>query len=281
MPLRPSFERAEWSLLMRSVLPFAAAVVVATVYLRITVVLTQLLARPHQSGYYAISFTVISVLIAIPALTVGSALPVLARAARNNAERLGYVLGRLVDVTLIVGVGLGLGLVLGAGFVIHVLTAGKGGPATAVLQIQSVAVLTQFVGASWQYGLLALHRHRAVLIISGVGLTLSVCLTVLLIPSLQARGAAIGFTAGEVVVAGMSFAALRIARPDIKFSLRIPVRVLLAALVGSLAALIPGLASLPTALLALAVYGAALIALRAIPAELMHAFRHRPKPLKP
>lgn len=40
MPLRPSFQRSEWIVLMRAVLPFAAAVVVATLYLRISVVLS-------------------------------------------------------------------------------------------------------------------------------------------------------------------------------------------------------------------------------------------------
>ena len=33
-------------------------------------------------------------------------------------------------------------------------------PAVTVLEIESLAILTQFVGSTWQYGLLALHRHR-------------------------------------------------------------------------------------------------------------------------
>jgi O-antigen/teichoic acid export membrane protein len=281
LALRPSFDRAEWSLLLRAVLPFAAAVVIGTLYLRVTVVLTSLLASQKQSGYYALSFTVISVLVAIPALTVGSTLPVLARAARDDRERLGYVLGRLVDVTTIVGVGLGLGLVLGAGFVTHVLTQGKPGSATSVLQIQSLAIVTQFVGSSWQYGLLALHRHRALLLVSTAGLVVSVCVALILVPPLQARGAAIAFASGEVVVAVLSFAALRVARPDIRFSLRVPARVVLAAAVGGAAALIPGLTSLPVSLIGGALFAMVLVVSRAIPPELMHAARNRPKPAAP
>ncbi|MGD0981809.1 MAG: polysaccharide biosynthesis C-terminal domain-containing protein, partial [Solirubrobacteraceae bacterium] len=277
--LRPSFDLAEWTLLMRSVLPFAAAVVVGTLYLRVTVVLTSLLATQKQNGYYAISFTVISVLVAIPALTVGSTLPVLARAARDDQDRLGYVLGRLVDVTMIVGVGLALGLALGAGFVTHVLTHGKPGSATTVLQIQSVAVVTQFVGSSWQYALLSIRRHRALLLISASGLVVSVCATLILVPPLQARGAAIAFACGEGTVAVLSFIALRVARPDIRFSLRVPARVVLAAVVGGTAALIPGLASLPVSLVGGALFCAVLLASRAVPPELMHAARNRPKPL--
>jgi O-antigen/teichoic acid export membrane protein len=271
MPLRPSFERTEWILLMRAVLPFAAAVVIATLYLRVTVVLMSLLASELQSGYYATSFTVISVLTAIPALTVGSTLPILARAARDDRERLAYVLQRLVETTLIVGVGLGLVLVLGADFVVHVLATGHVGPTIVVLQIQSVAILTQFVGASWQYGLLALHRHRALLLISAAGLAVSVSLTLGLVPALQARGAAIAFAGAEVVVAACSFAALRIARRDLRFSLRVPMRVLLAAALAASVLAVPGISSLADAAIACAVYLTLLVALRAIPAEMLGA----------
>jgi O-antigen/teichoic acid export membrane protein len=273
VPLRPSFDRREWSLLMRAVLPFAAAVVVATLYLRITVVLMSLLASSLQTGYYATSFAVISVLIAIPALTVGSTLPVLARAARDDHERLAYVLQRLLDVTLIVGVGLGLVLALGADFVVHVLASGHVEPAVVVLQIQSLAVVTQFVGASWQYGLLALHRHRALLMISAAGLVASVVLTLGLVPVLDARGAAIAFAAAELVVAASSFVALRVARPDLRFSLRVPSRVLVAAALAAGIALIPSVSSLAAALIGCATYTTVLVVTRAIPAEVGHALR--------
>jgi O-antigen/teichoic acid export membrane protein len=281
MPLRPSFDRAEWSLLIRAVLPFAAAIVIATLYLRITVVLVSLLASHKQNGYYAISFTVISVLVAIPALTVGSALPILARAARDDQERLGYVLGRLVDVMVILGVGLGLALALGAGFAIHVLTTGTAGPAADVLRIQSLAVVTQFVGSAGGYGLLALHRYRAMLLITGAGLIVSVCLTLLLVPLLQARGAATAFAAGEATVAVLTFAALRMARADISFSLRVPLRVVLAAVLGGAVVFVPGLTSLAQAVIGTAVYAGVLIASGAIPPELAQALLRRRQSLTP
>jgi O-antigen/teichoic acid export membrane protein len=267
MPLRPSFDRGEWLLLMRAVLPFAAAVVIASLYLRITVVLLSLLSTPLQTGYYASSFAVISVLIAIPALTVGSTLPVLARAARDDRERLAYVVERLVDVTLIAGVGIGVMLALGAEFVVRVL--GSGHPAVVLLQIEAVAIVTQFVGSAWQYGLLALHRHRSLLIISAAGLLVSVVLTLVLAPSLQARGAAIAFSGAEVVVASLSFAFLHVARPDVRFSLRVPARVLLAAAIACAVLVLPGLGSLADALLGGALFVLVLALTGAIPEELI------------
>lgn len=277
MPMRPAFERAEWSVLIRAVLPFAAAVVIGTLYLRITVVLMSLLASPKQTGYYATSYVVISVLIAIPALTVGSTLPVLARAARDDHERLGYVLQRLFEVTSIVGVWLGLALALGAGFVIQVLAKEKSPIAVDVLEIQSLALITQFIASAWQYGLLSLHRHRALLLVSIGSLAMSVVLTLVLVPLLQARGAALAFSGAEIAMVISSFVALRIARPDLGFSLRVPLRVLIAALLASSVLLVPGLGSLPRSLIASTIYFGVLIALRAIPEELLQAVLRRPQ----
>jgi O-antigen/teichoic acid export membrane protein len=278
-PMKPSFQRSEWMLLLRAVLPFAAAVAIGTLYLRITVILMSLLASAVETGYYATSYTVISVLIAIPALTVGATLPVLARAARDDHERLGYVLQRLFEVTLIVGVWLGLALALGAGFVIHVLAKGRSTTSVVVLEIQSVALITQFVASTWQYGLLSLHRHRALLFITVSSLGVSVCSTLILVPLFHARGAAIAFSAAEVSLAVSSFVLLKIARPELRFSSRVPLRVLVAAALGGAVLLVPGLTSLGRAVVASVLYLAALLSMRAVPVELTQAlFRGRRTP---
>jgi O-antigen/teichoic acid export membrane protein len=268
MPLLPALERHEWMTMIRAVFPFAAAVVIATFYLRITVLLLSLLASELQTGYYATAFAVISVLVAIPALTVGSTLPVLSRAARDDRERLRYVLQRLNEVTCIVGAGLGIALALGAGFVVRVLTGKGSGPAVTVLEIESIAILTQFAGSPWQYGLLALHRHRDCLIISAIGLALSVVLTCALVPPLHAAGAAVAFSAAELVVAASSLAFLRKADPGLRFSWRVPGKVALAVAIAALAALIPGLGSLARSLTGSAGYVAVLALTNAFPAEL-------------
>lgn len=281
MPLTPSFQWAEWALLLRAILPFAAAIVIGTIYLRVTVIVMSLLASAVQTGYYATSYTVVSVLIAIPALTVGSTLPVLARAARDDHERLTYGLQRLFEVTAIVGVWLGLALALGAGFVIHVLTNAKSSISVEVLEIQSLALVTQFVASTWQYGLLSLHRHRALLFISIASLAVSVCLTLILVPLLQARGAALAFSGAEIVLAASSFALLKVARRDVRFSLRVPARVVAAAVLAAGVVLVPGLTSLLRALIASVVYFVVLIAMRAIPAELTQALLRRPHLTKP
>lgn len=273
MPLRPSFERAEWLLLIRGVLPFAAAAVLGTLYFRITIIVMSLIASAVQTGYYATSYRVLEVLVAIPQLVVSSTLPLLARAARDDESRLNYALQRLFEATLIVGVWIGLCVALGAAFAVAVLAGGKSDPSIPVLRIQALAVAANFVAASWQYGLLSLHRHRALLANVVVALSLSLLLTLLLVPRLAAQGAAIAVTSGEVAVAVMAVVLLKRARPELRLSLWVAGRVAVAAALAGGAGMLPGLPSLARAVVATVVYFAALSVMGAIPVEIRSALR--------
>jgi O-antigen/teichoic acid export membrane protein len=277
MPLKASFDRAEWITLMRSVLPFAAATIIGTLYLRSTLVLLPLLTNKYQVGYYAVSYAILSVLLAIPSLTVGAALPILARAARDDAERLRYVLGRLTDVMLIVGVWIALSMALGAGFAVQVLAAGKSEPSIAVIQIQAFAVITQFVSASWQYALLSLRIYRPLMWLSLAAFIVNLALTLLLVPLLQARGAALAFTCAEVLGAVVTLVVLVRARRTLMPSLHIPVRVLACAVIAGSIVFVPGLSSFTRTVIGSVLYFAALLALRAVPPEMLDALVHRPR----
>jgi O-antigen/teichoic acid export membrane protein len=277
IPLRPAFEPREWRLLLRAVLPFAGAVAIGSIYLRLTVVMTSLIASDVQTGYYATAYRVLEVLIAIPALVVGSTLPVLARAARDDRERLVYVLQRLFEATLIVGAGLAVMLALGAPFAIEVLAGGKSDPSIPVLQIQALALVANFVATSFSYGLLSLHRHRELLVTASAALVLSLALTLALVPWLEAQGAALAFTLGEVAVALLALVFVRRAQPDARFPLRTVACVAAAAAAAASLALVPGLPSLARALVGAVIFFGVLIGLRAIPPELIDAFVRRPQ----
>jgi O-antigen/teichoic acid export membrane protein len=250
-------------------------VAVGSIYLRVTVIAMSLLASEIETGYYATAFRVMEVIVAIPPIVVGATLPVLARAARDDAARLQYVLQRLLDAMLIVGLLLALAVLLGAPFIIHVLAGNASDPSIPVLRIQAIAIVAAFVATSWQHGLISMHRHAAILTYSVVALVTGVTLTVLLVPPLGAQGAAIAFSGGETVVTILAYVLLRRANPELHFSPRIPLRVIAAAAFGTLVLLIPGLPSVADAALGCAVFAAALLAFRAVPAELLEALGRR------
>jgi O-antigen/teichoic acid export membrane protein len=148
MPLLPRLRDAQWWPLLRETLPDSAAIAINTIYFRVTIVVMSLIASAVQTGYFATSFRVIEVLIGVPALAIGTAFPILSRAAADDRERFTHAAGRIVELALIAGVALVLAVVLSAPFVIKILAGSKGAPAVPVLQIQALAVVGLSLG--WQ-----------------------------------------------------------------------------------------------------------------------------------
>ena len=103
--LRPAFAFGEWWRLRRVVFPYAAANAVGVLYGSLAIILLSLVATTEETGYFGAAFRVFLVLAGIPTLLVTSAFPILARAARDDHERLAYALQRLWDISLIVGAG--------------------------------------------------------------------------------------------------------------------------------------------------------------------------------
>jgi O-antigen/teichoic acid export membrane protein len=261
--------------LLTETFAYAVATVVAAIYFRVAILIVSLAASAQQIGYFGVSFRVVEVLIIVPQLLVGATFPIFARAARGDNPRLRYALGRTFDACLILGAGVALALVVGAPFIIRVIAGPSFQPAAGVLRIQGVALAASFVGAVWGYALLSLHRHRAVLLCSLVSLTLTVVLTVSLTAADGARGAALGTAIAEAVYSLMlGIAVFRSGvHPSISWS-AIP-RVLAAAALGAATLAIPGIPDFVRLILALVLYGVCLLALRAVPREIVDQLPRR------
>jgi O-antigen/teichoic acid export membrane protein len=269
VPLLPSIDIAHWRRLLGETLAFSLATVVASIYFRVAILIVSLIASSHQTGYFGVSFRVVEVLVTVPQLLVGASFPIFARAARDDRVRFAYALGRTFDGCLILGAGIGLALLVGAPFVIGVVAGPKFHPADIVLRIQGLALVASFTGAVWGYALLSLRRHRAVLVCTLASLTVTVVLTSILTAADGARGAAVGTAIAEALYSLMLGIAVFQGgvRPGISWPV-IP-RVAAAALLGAATLEIPGVSDLARVALALALYVGALLALRAIPREIL------------
>ena len=270
--LRPAFQRSEWSRVLRLSVTYAAATAVGTIYLLITVVLTSLVGTSQETGYYGISFRIFLVVVNIPLLLVTSALPVLARAARDDQRRLSYALQRLLEIGAILGVWIALVLVFAAEIAIKIVGGPKYAPAVGVLQIQGVAIIGTFISVALGFVLLSLGQSRALLISNALALALSITLTLTLVPPFGAKGAATATVIGEFALALLYAVALFSRGLVSGVSARFVGPVVLAAAPAAALALIPGLGSITLVIAATAVYFLVLSALGAIPAELRAAF---------
>jgi O-antigen/teichoic acid export membrane protein len=264
--LRPSFRLGRWRDLMGPTVAFSLATAVGIIYVYTAQILTHVVAGSYQSGLFSISFRVFVVIAAVPGLLVGGALPVLSRAAQSDRDRLGYILQRMFEASLIGGVGLAVAISAGAGFIVEVLDARAPG-AIPVLEIQAFALIASFMTAGSVFGLLSLHRHRGLLLANAAAFVVSLAATLILAADDGAQGAAIATICGETTLAVGSLIALVRAHPEYRPRLDVAGKVLVAGALAALAGFLPTLPSLVRAILALAVYVMIVLVTRALPPE--------------
>jgi O-antigen/teichoic acid export membrane protein len=274
VPLMPRFELARWRALARDTLPFAAAATVGILYPRVGLIVVSLISSADQTGYYSTAFKVVEVIGGTSGLIASSAFPVFARAGRDDHERLRYAVGKVGDTALIVGVYVTLSLVVAAPFVIAVIGGKAFAPAVPALRIQAVALLGGFLAATWSYTLLSLRMHHALLRVTLAALFVSVALSVALVPDLGASGASIASAVCEFVVAAGYLLALARSHLQLRLSLTLLPRVMLAGAVAIGVLLLP-LPSVVLWAIGSAIYLLLLLLLRAFPAELLYALLRR------
>ena len=264
----PRVRLREWAGMLKATAAFAAATAAGSIYAYTAMILTSFVASAEQAGLFAASFRVIVVTAAVPSLIVTVAFPVLARAARDDRERLTYALQRLFEVSVVLGAATVIGLVIGAPFVIEVLAGPKFAGAVGVLQIQALALMASFLLATWGFGLLSLHRHRPLLLANLLALGLSCVLVLVLASADGARGAALATVISESVLAIAYLVALARGHRDLMPRLGVVPRVIAAATPACAVVLIPGLPALVQAILAVAIFLFLALVFRALPAEL-------------
>jgi O-antigen/teichoic acid export membrane protein len=273
--LRPRFSPARWRTLMADSLVYAAATTLGVVYFRIVVIAMSLLASKTQTGYFSLSFRILDIVNGIPWLLVASAFPILARAARDDDERLRYSLQRLFDGSLVVSAFLSLCVIIGAPFAVKVIGGPTFHPSVEVLQIMGVGIVGTFLVSIWAFALLSLHLYRDLIVVNGVIVLLAIVLCAVLIPSHQAHGGAIVTATLEFTLAGAYAAVLGYRHPELRPSLRLVPRVALACAAAFVVAAVLPVHPVIAVFTGSVVMLGALIALRALPAEFLQALRQR------
>jgi O-antigen/teichoic acid export membrane protein len=277
--LRVGLHPRHWLSLLKLTVSFSLATTVGTIYVFTAQILTSLISSAHQSGLFAASFRIFSVLGVVPSLLVGGALPLLARAARDDHDRLAYALQRIFEVSVILGVATALGTLTGAQFMIQVIAGPKYAASAEVLQIQGVALIATFALAGWSFALLSLQRYKGLLLANLTAFLVSLTLTVVLARTHGATGSALATLCGESVLALGSLFALLHGHRELRPKLALLPKAALAAAPGVAIALWSGLPSLARPLLALTAYGVLIVLTRAVPAEvteMLPARLHRP-----
>ncbi len=267
--LAPTFSWRRWRRFVRPMLPYSAAIAASSLIFRVSILLVSALASAVELGYFSASFRIIEVLTVVPALLAGSALPIFSHAARDDHNRLGYALGRVFEVGLIVGAWVAVSIAVGAPLAIAIVGGARFAPAASVLALQGVGLGAMFVSLVWSNGLLGLGEYRLILAISVGGLLLTAGLVAALTVADGAHGAAIGTSAGEVVLAVTQCLAVVHGRPALRPSLRIVPGVALAAALGLVPLALVGIPVIGRLAISTALFAGAVLLTRAYPPELL------------
>ena len=272
VPTRMRRDAGEWRALVRDLLPYAAAIALSVIYLRLSVIVVSLIAGDAEVGYFGASFRILEALIIIPGLMVTAVFPIFAHSALSDLDRLAYGVDRVFSVMLIAGVWVGLAIVLGAPVLIDLIGGDRFRPADDVLRIQGVGLAGSFLGALWGTVLLSLQRRRAMVLVNLTALVAGIVLVWVLAETHGAEGAALATAITELGLAlGTPLVLLR-TDPHVLPSLRVVPRVALAAAAGAAVALL-GLPAVPLVALATVAYAAVLLLTRAVPEEILVELR--------
>jgi O-antigen/teichoic acid export membrane protein len=267
--LAPTFSLRRWRKFMSAMLPYSVATAASALYFRVSILLISALSNATEIGYFGASFRIIEVLTLVPALVASSAFPIFARAARDDHDRLGYALGRVFEVSLVVGAWVAVSIAVGAPLAISVIGGAPFKAAGPVLAIQGVGLGAMFVSLVWAYGLLSLGLYRQILWISLSVLALSAVLVTLLVPLDGAQGAAIGTAVAEIAAAiGEAVAVVR-GRPQLRPSLRSLPFVALAAAAGLIPLALTGFPVIVRLVISTTLFAAVVLVTRSLPGELL------------
>jgi O-antigen/teichoic acid export membrane protein len=272
---KPLADRVEWTRIARLMLPFAAATVSAIIYANVSVLALSVATTERETGLFAAAFRVYFVLATVPSLIVSSAFPLLARAARDDRERLAYAVRRLWEVCLVLGAGTALVAAIGAPIAIDIVAGPDYAAATSELRLLALALMGTFVIALGGFALLSLERYRVLVTANVAGLVLSATITLALGPSLGAQAAAIAVVTADLTLAAVYFGLLSFGPDRVGLTLAVIPKTAAAAALAAAPLLIPGIPVVLDAAISGAIFLAAAVLLKAVPDELMQGLRHR------
>ena len=276
--LVPSFRTKRWRPLLRDVAPYALATAAGLLYFRVAVVLMSLVSTERETGLYSAAFRIVEVLMIVPQLAAGVLLPILARAASDDHDRLAYGVDRAFRATAVFGAGLAVVLAIGAPFAIAVVAGPDFADAADMLRVQALGLGVALVTSVFTYALLSLRLHRELLFANGIALAVSIALTLVLGRAWGGMGAATAVVAAELCLAAGAVWLLVREAPALSPAWSFLPRVLAAGLVTAAVAVVPGVPNVVLAATGLIVYVALALGLHLIPEEVLAELRRARQP---
>lgn len=237
--MRPRWDRPEQRTLLHRALPLALALVLGQIYFRLVILLMSLVSDSQQTGYFGGSLRAMEVLVGIPILVAGVALPVLAAAARDDRARLRYAIEGLSEGAIIAGVLVVIVTIRAAEPVMAIIGGHAFRPAGDVLRIQVAALMFGALVQIWAVALVALGAQRELILTNALGLLGVTLFALALVGPFGARGGAAASVLGDVLLASLIYWRLHARHVKVTIRRAFLARVALAAALAALVLALP------------------------------------------
>jgi O-antigen/teichoic acid export membrane protein len=262
--LEPAFLRA----LLAAGIPLALGFTITAVYAQVDVVLLQLLKGFRMVGWYSAANRYIDAVAWIPQSAMGAVFPALALVAAGQRRQLAFAFEKSYKMLALIGLPLAVGIgVLAASLMRLLAPDGHFDQSIPALQLLAPSVLLLFVNNAFIYTLTAISRQLDFTRLSLFTLIVNVALNLALIPAYGYLGAAAASTLTEVALFVGGWWLLRNQQLRLSVLGSIGRIILSALLMGVVLYAIRSWPLLVAVLIGAAVYGVALVGLRAINRE--------------
>jgi O-antigen/teichoic acid export membrane protein len=203
----PRFAPKVWKTVLGQALAVAIAYTLGLVYFRVLLIMLSLVSVEREVGLFGTSLRIYELLVGIPVLVLGVALPVLTAAA-TRPERFRYQLRRVTEGALLIATLTAVGTGLAAEPIVTLLGGEEYRDASTVLQIHIAGFVSMFLASVCATTLVAIDRQRTLVVLNALALAFLLLLGALLVPAHDAIGAAIAAAIGETFLALISLVAL-------------------------------------------------------------------------
>jgi O-antigen/teichoic acid export membrane protein len=270
----PRFAPTVWKSMLGQALAVAIAYALGLIYFRVLLIMLSLVSVDREVGLFGTSLRIYELLVGIPVIVLGVALPVLSAAA-TRPERFRYQLQRVSEGTLLLATFTAVGTGLAAEPIVTLLGGEEYGDAARVLQIHIAGFVPMFLASVCATTLVATDRPRALVMLNGLALGFLLLIGALLVPPYDAIGAAIAAAISETFLALISVVALaqrghRVAPPATWLA-----RLAVAAALGVGTGVLVPLPELAAAVLGTLIFASMVLGLRLAPPELADSIAPR------
>lgn len=238
-PLGASADVKTWWSLTRSSAPYVFAMALGFVYFRIPLVAMSILRPGRPTGLFGAAFRLVETLTLMTGFVLTAALPLLMRAADTDRARHLYGIGRLVEVSLILGAAMTVVTGTGANVAIHILAGPRFDASIGILRLLSLVLVLKFLTTAWGFGLLSAGRYRAVLIANATATACAIAASLIAIPLIGLYGGVLAAIGAELSLAAGYGVLMHRSMGSAGFPARTTVIVTTSALVGAGAMLLP------------------------------------------